>query len=122
MQKPNRLFAFLAYLLPFVGPLLILLFNRKNALALYHACQSLALFGGIILVPAGWLVFGWLVAQIPLAGPILAVSLFALVIAAAIAALIGLFTGITNALQARFVPVPVFGGWGDSAFARLYQP
>jgi len=91
-------------------------------LALYHACQSLALFVGVILVPAGWLVVGWLLAQIPMAGPILAISLFALVMAAAVVVLIGWLTGLSNALRAKFAPIPVFGGWGDKTFERLYRP
>lgn len=122
MQNPNRVLAFLTYLLPIVGSLFVLLFGRRNALALYHACQSLALFLGVIVVPVGWAVIGWLVAQIPVAGPILAVALFALVIAAAIAVVVGWLTGLANALRARFIPIPVFGGWGDRTFARLYRP
>lgn len=122
MQKPNRVLAFLSYLLPVVGSLLVLLINRKNALALYHACQALALFLGMVVVPVGWLIFGWLLAQIPLVGPILAAGLFALVIAAAMAATIAFVLGMINALRARFIPIPLFGGWGDSAFKQLYRP
>ena len=122
MQKPNRLLAFLSYVLPFVGSLLVLLVSRRNALALYHACQALALFLGIILVPVGWVVFGWLLSFIPLVGPILAAGLFALVMAAAIVVVIGFIIGIINALRARFIPIPVFGGWGDSLFKQFYQP
>ncbi len=122
MQNPNRAFAFLTYLLPFIGSLLVFLFSRKNALALYHACQSLALFVGVILVPAGWLVVGWLLAQIPMAGPILAISLFALVMAAAVVVVIGWLTGLSNALRAKFAPIPLFGGWGDKTLERLYRP
>ncbi len=122
MQKPNRLLAFLSDLLPVVGSLLVLLFSRRNALALYHACQSLALFLGIILVPVGWMVFGWLLSFIPLVGPILAAGLFALVMAAAIAVVIGFIVGVINALRGRFIPIPVFGGWGDNLFKQFYRP
>lgn len=122
MQKPNRLLAFLSYLLPFVGSVLVLLFNRRNALALYHACQALALFLGMIVVPLGWVVFGWLLSFIPLVGPILGAGLFSLVIAAAIAVVIGFIMGLINALRARFIPIPVFGGWGDNVFKQLYRP
>ena len=122
MQKPNRLLAFLSYLLPFVGSVLVLLFNRRNALALYHACQALALFLGMIVVPLGWVVFGWVLSFIPLVGPILGAGLFSLVIAAAIAVVIGFIMGLINALRARFIPIPVFGGWGDNVFKQLYRP
>ena len=122
MQNPNRALAFLTYLLPFIGSLLVFLLNRKNALALYHACQALALFGGLILVPVSWLVLGWLLAQIPMAGPILTISLFTLVLAAAAVIVVGWLMGLSNALRAKFAPIPVFGGWGDKTFERLYRP
>lgn len=122
MQKPNRLLAFLSYVLPFVGSALVLLFSRRNALALYHACQALALFLGIIFVPVGWVVFGWLLSFIPLVGPILAAGLFAVVMAAAMTTVIGFVIGMTNALRARFIPIPVFGGWGDNLFKQFYRP
>ncbi len=119
MQKQNRTLAFLAYLIPVIGPLLVLLFNRKNGFALYHACQALALTVAAVIVPLAWVVFGWILIWLPLAGPVLAVSLFALVISAYIAIIIGLIFGLVNSLRGQTSAALVFGGWGESLFLRI---
>ncbi len=66
MQKPNRVLAFLSYLLPFVGSIVAIVADRKNAFALYHACQALAMFLAAVLLPIAWLVVAWLAAWVPL--------------------------------------------------------
>jgi len=113
VQKPNRTLAFLAYLLPVIGPLLVLLADRKNTFALYHACQSLGLTLIAIAVPIAWAVCAWLLMWIPLAGALLAAALFALVVAAYITLLIAWLVGMSNALRDQLAPAPVFGGWGE---------
>lgn len=122
MQKPNRTLAFLAYLLPVIGPLLVLLFNRKNNFALYHACQSLAITAAAIVVPIGWIVLGWILAWVPIAGALLAIAMFALVMAAYIALALGLVFGLINSLRAKQTAAPIFGEWGESLFIRLGTP
>lgn len=184
MQKPNRLLALLCYLLPPIAPLLLILLRRKDAFALYHACQALALVGGAIVVPLLWLVIGWTFAFVsvefpiayiapialllfapvlrrrqhaarykdrgswlsialtvvvaialiygsylvitwlapiflPLGGPLLLMSGFSIVIAAAIALAAAWLVGIVNALSAKLRPAPVYGGWGERLFAKL---
>ncbi len=113
MQKSNRTLAFLAYLLPVLGPLLVLLADRKNTFALYHACQSLGLTLIAVVAPVVWVVFAWLLMWIPLAGALLAAALFALVVAAYITLLIAWVAGMSNALRNQLAPAPVFGGWGE---------
>ena len=71
MQKPNRLLALLSYLLILIGPLLLILFRRKDKFTLYHACQSLALVGAAIAVPLLWLAIGWTFAFLSVEFPIL---------------------------------------------------
>jgi uncharacterized membrane protein len=71
VEKPNRILAFLSYLLVLIGPLIVLLFRRKDRFSLYHACQSLALLGVAIVVPVGWLVIGWLFTWMSVTAPIL---------------------------------------------------
>lgn len=71
MQKPNRLLALLSYLLILIGPLIFILFRRKDKFTLYHACQSLALIGGAIAVPLLWLIIGWIFAFLSVELPIL---------------------------------------------------
>ncbi|CAN5648922.1 hypothetical protein BH10CHL1_BH10CHL1_30560 [soil metagenome] len=119
MQKQNRTLAFLAYLIPVIGPLLVLLFNRKNAFALYHACQALALTIAAVIVPIAWIIFGWIIIWVPLAGAVLAVSLFALVMAAYLIIAISLIVGLVNSLRGRTSSAFVFGGWGENLFLRI---
>ncbi len=119
MAKPNRPLALLAYIVPLLGPLFIIGVQRRAAFALYHACQSLALLLGIVVVPALWAVVGWLVAWIPLLGPVLSASSFALVVAAYIMAVIAWLMGVANAARGRMDPVLMFGSWGERIFARL---
>lgn len=184
MQKPNRFLAILSYLLVLIGPLLFILFRRKDKFTLYHACQSLALVAGAIVVPLLWLVIGWTFAFlsvefpifylvpiamllfmpvvrrrqhavrykdrwswltilltvvvagaliygsylvlkwlapifIPLGGPLLLMSGFSIVIAAAIALIVAWLAGLLNAVTAQLRPVPVYGGWGERLFTRL---
>ncbi|GIV70351.1 hypothetical protein [Caldilinea sp.] len=71
MHRPNRLLAALSYLLILVGPLAIVLLRRRDRFTLYHACQSLALVGGAVVVPLLWLVFGWLTAFVSVEYPLL---------------------------------------------------
>ena len=122
MQKPNRALAFLSYLLPVIGPLLVLLFNRKNGFALYHACQSLAMTAAAVIVPVVWIVIAWLLAWVPIAGALLGIAMFALVMAAYIALAIGLVLGLMNSLRAKQAAAPIFGEWGESLFTRLGAP
>ncbi|MFN8489670.1 MAG: hypothetical protein U0350_18950 [Caldilineaceae bacterium] len=122
MQKPNRTLAFIAYLLPIVGPLLVFLFNRRNLFSLYHACQSLTITLGLVIMPFGWLVLSWLLIWVPLIGSVLAASLFTLVMAAYLALIIGWVLGFINSLRAKQAAIPVFGGWGERLFMRMATP
>ena len=56
---PNRILALLTYLVVLVGPLLVLLFGRKNKFSLYHACQALGLLFVALVVPLLWFGIGW---------------------------------------------------------------
>lgn len=184
MQRPNRFLALLSYLLVLIAPLLFILFRRKDTFTLYHACQSLALVAGAVVVPLLWLATGWVFAFLsvefptlylvpiaialfmpvfrrrqhaarykdrwswltisvtalvalalvygsylvitwlapiilPLGGPLLLMSGFSIVIAAAIVLVVAWLVGLLNALTAQLRPVPVYGGWGVRLFSRL---
>ena len=119
MEKPNRSLAFFAYLVPLLGPVMVLLAARKNLFVLYHACQALALVLLAVLTPAAWAVAGWLVLWIPLAGGLLMGGLFALVIAAYLAILTAWVAGMINGLRGQLQPIPFFGSWGDRLFTWL---
>ena len=113
MNGSKRQLAFIAYLVPVFGWLYVLLFQRKDEFAVYHAKQSMVLTITAVAAPLIWVVVAWVLTLIPMVGPILAVSLFALVI------LIYLFLGVVwimgmaNALQALTKPLPIVGGWAE---------
>ncbi|MEZ4635260.1 MAG: hypothetical protein R2856_09870 [Caldilineaceae bacterium] len=113
MEKSNRTLAFLSYLVPVIMPLFVIFTQRKDVFARYHAFQSLALIAGAVAVPIVWAIPAWVVAWIPMAGPLLSAASFALVIGAYLTIVYGWVTGMYAALQGRIHPVPLFGGWGE---------
>jgi uncharacterized membrane protein len=113
VSKPGRNVAFLAYLLPIVGWLYVLLFRRKDEFAVYHAKQSMMLTITAVGTPVAWALFAWIVSWLPLAGPIIAAALFALVILIYIFLAATWVIGMVYALQAKMEPVPVLGGWAE---------
>ena len=110
MNRPSRVSAVLAYLLPIVGWLYVLLFEPRNELAVYHLKQSIGLVVFLAATTAGWLVAGWALAWIPYVF-VLSVALFALVIAAYIYGVVAWVLGMRNAARARLAPLPLFGEW-----------
>jgi uncharacterized membrane protein len=113
VSKPGRNAALLAYLLPIFGWLYVLLFHRKDEFAIYHAKQSVMLTMTAIGAPVAWAVVAWIVSWLPLAGPIIAAALFALVILIYIFLAVTWVIGMVYALQAKVKPVPVLGGWAE---------
>jgi uncharacterized membrane protein len=113
VEKPSRTLALLTYLIPVIAPLYVIFTRPKDIFARYHAYQSLALIAGVILVPAVWAVGGWIIAWVPLVGPLLAASAFAIVMAAFAAFLYGWVMGIVAAWRAEYRRVPLVGAWGE---------
>src|SRR3990172_1072711 len=97
--------AFIAYLLPVIGWLYVWLFRRKDAYALYHLRQAIALLCILVIVIADWAIAAWVVAWIPY-GFVLSMALFALVITAAFGIGVAWIIGMVNALRGRKVPAP----------------
>ncbi len=104
----KRFPALLAYLLPVVGWIYILIFERKNLFVMFHLKQSIGLFGFLVSVATGWTVLAWLIAMIPY-GFILSVSLFTLVIAALIFGVIAWILGLLNVLRGKVAFLPLVG-------------
>ena len=100
--------ALLAYLLPVLGPVYILTMRKEDAFSRYHAIQSLSIVAALIMAPAVWIVFSWLVSLFPFGG-VVAAYVFALVVAVYLAVVVAWVVGIVNALRARRSPVPFFG-------------
>ena len=112
-MKPNRNFAFLAYLIPVVGWLCVFLFRKQDKFAVYHARQSVMLTVAAIMVLLVWGVVAWGLSWIPLAGPLTAATLFALVIAAYIILFAVWIAGMVNALRSKMQPLPLVGAWTE---------
>lgn len=112
MDRPSRLPAVLAYLLPVVGWLYVLAFQRKNHLALYHLRQAIGLSLFLVAVFVGWAVVAWVLAWIPLMAA-LSAALFSFVIAAYLYGVAAWIVGLVNALSNRTAPLPWIGRWAS---------
>jgi uncharacterized membrane protein len=113
MPNSSRLSAFLAYLLLPIGWLYVFLAHRDDRLAVYHARQSIMLVAAAVIAPVVWAVAGWLLAIIPLVGPPLSVSLFALVIAVYAVLVFNWVLGMVYAWQSKIKPLPLTGRWAE---------
>lgn len=80
----SRLFAVLAYMLPVIGGIIGLLADGSNPLTRFHARQSIGAALALVLSFLTWVAAGYLISLIPIAGPIVAIAMFSLVIALAI--------------------------------------
>jgi uncharacterized membrane protein len=112
MNRPSRLPALVAYLIPVIGWLYVLFFQRKNSLAVYHLRQSIGLFLFLAGALAGWAVIAWVLAWIPYAA-VLSIALFAIVIAAYLVGFVAWIAGMINALSDKLAPLPLFGQWAS---------
>lgn len=113
MNESKRHYAFLAYLVPVLGWLYVLLFQKKDKFAAYHVKQSIMLTIMALAVPVVWGAVAWTLTWIPLAGAIIAAALFALVILTYIFLAAVWVVGMAYALQAKAKPLPVVGGWAE---------
>ena len=109
----HRVLAFLAYLLSILGSLYVLLFQREDKLAVYHAKQSL----GLVLTAIGsiviWFIGTWVLTWVPLVGPLLAAAAFSQVILTVIFVVVVGVIGMVYALQAKTQPLPLVGKWAE---------
>ena len=111
MSKSSRYLAFFAYLLSAPGALYVLLARRDDPFAVFHARQSLAIVVAAVALPVLWGVVAWAGAWIPVAGPLVGLTLFALVIAAYIGLGVTWLVGLAFALKGTVRPLPVVGTW-----------
>ena len=109
----NRITAFIAYLVPILGPLYALFAHRDKEFPVFHAKQSLILTITAIGAPLVWGVFAWVVFWLPTAGPIIAVVAFTLVILIYILLAVNWILGLIRALRYELKPLPVVGGWAE---------
>jgi hypothetical protein len=111
LQQLSRVPAVIAYL-PVVGWAYVLIWQRKNLLAVYHLRQSIGLVLFLLAITGGWIVVAWLIAWIPYAF-VVGIALFTLVIASYLFGVVAFCLGITHALNARLAPLPLFGRWAN---------
>ncbi|MGD0613644.1 MAG: hypothetical protein ABSB41_19275 [Anaerolineales bacterium] len=112
MNRPSRLPAVLAYLVPVIGWLYVLFFQRKNSLAVYHLRQSIGPVLFLVATTAGWVAVGWVLARIPYMA-VRSIALFAIVIVAYLYGIVAWIMGLSNALSARQTSLPLFGQWAS---------
>lgn len=111
-NSQEKYFAFLAYLLSFVGAIYVLFFRpKKEQFALYHARQSLGIQLIALALLLAWFIVMWILAWIPYIGFIFGIALFSLVIAAYIVLTISCISGMVYALQAKKQLVPIVGDY-----------
>ena len=112
MKTSQRIAASLAYLLLVIGWAYILLFERRNRLALFHCRQAMGLVLFLLGVSLGWVVVGWLLAWLPYMA-VVSAGLFSVVaVAWAFGACIWVL-GIIRALRGRMAPLPLIGRWAN---------
>ena len=109
MNSASRPLAFLSYLLSLPGALGVLLARPNDHFSAFHARQSLWLWGTALAAPLVWAALAWALAWVPVAGAMLGVTLFALVLAAETLVLAGLVVGMAGALQGRTALAPLIG-------------
>jgi uncharacterized membrane protein len=112
MEKSQRFFAFIVYILPVIGWIYVGLFQRKNYLAKFHLRQVVGLVLYLIIITAVWALITWMLAWIPYAF-ILGIVLFTLPITAYILGAVAWLAGMVYALLGRTTPLPLIGGYSS---------
>lgn len=99
----EKLFAFLCYLLPLIGPIIVLATkSERGDFSIYHAKQGLVLFitwiiAWILVVILAFIpIIGWIIGTIVWLGLVVLWIL-----------------GIINALTGKRAPLPIVGKFGD---------
>ena len=109
----SRLPAVIAYLIPVIGWVYVIAFQRHNRLAVFHVKQAIGLFLFLLVVLVGWAVIAWVLAWIPLLS-VLSVGLFTLVMAVFFYGVIAWIFGMINALNDRYAILPGLGQWANN--------
>lgn len=108
METSKRVNAFIAYLLPIIGWIYLLIFRRKDDFAMFHLKQAIGNFVLVTVVSVGWVVVTWGITWIPY-GYLLGMSLFSLVLLAFAVAVVSWLMGVSNALRGRVAFLPIMG-------------
>jgi uncharacterized membrane protein len=115
----NDTLAILAYVIPIVGPIYLMLAQRENAYIQYHARQMLALALALLVLPMVWVAVAWPISWVPIAGVCVAAALFALVILGFLFG-VGLWiAGLVQVVRGRLKPLPVVWGISERWFGAV---
>ena len=106
-KQADRRFAILAYIAPVIGGLLGLALDSGNPLTRNHARQSIATVIALILTFFVWAAVGYVLSLIPIAGPIVAIALFSLVIAMAVFLAVNWIFSFLMALRGEERTIPI---------------
>lgn len=112
MNRNSPFSAVIAYLVPVVGWLYVYLFQRNNALAVYHLRQAVGLVVFLVGTLLIWAVVAWLIAQIPFMA-VMSISLFTIVMAAYMFGFVVWVLGMLNAARGKSTPLPLIGQWAS---------
>jgi uncharacterized membrane protein len=107
VSATSRSLALAAYLLSLPGALAVLLLRRGDRFVAYHARQSLMIAAAAVAAPLLWAAVAWLLAWVPMVGPMVAVVLFNLVLAAYAWLAAAWVAGIVYALRGQRKSLPV---------------
>ena len=103
----GRFFAVVAYILPVVGGVIGLLADGENPLTRLHARQSIGAALALVFAFFVWAIGGYVISLIPIAGPIVAIALFSLVIALAVFLAANWLIGLLMALRGAERTIPL---------------
>ena len=96
---PDNLAAFLCHLMPFVGGLVFLVLERKSRFVLFHALQSVLLFGSLFILHA-------IAGFIPVLGILLSIVL-------TVAGIFLWASLVISSLQRKWVKLPLIGDFAE---------
>jgi len=97
----------LCYLIPVVGPIVMLTLSRDSRVARSHGQQVLAMEVSLVGLFAVWGMVAWLLAWIPTIGPMTAAMLFAVVIAGIFGLAVLWAVGLVQALRGKEIHLPI---------------
>jgi uncharacterized membrane protein len=108
MSSSSRTSAIIAYAVPVLGWLYVYLVQRDDQFAMFHLKQAIGLVIFLVVAFVAWIVFGFLIAQIPYMA-VASISLFPLVMGSYIFGIYAWVKGIRNVMRSEMNLLPAIG-------------
>jgi len=115
----NDRLAILAYVIPIVGPIYLMIARRENTYVQCHARQMLALALALIALPMAWVVIAWPISWVPIAGASVAAALFALVVVGFLFGVGIWIAGLLQVVRGSLKPLPLVWGLSERWFGAV---